>query len=174
TMQQREHAAGGADPTTSFQFALEQRLQCQQCRHVRYAAERGVSSLAVPVPAPYATARKPVAAAGSENADLASSTAEAGRPAPVEVDLQDCLAALFREDARSFACSVCKTNTVLKSTSKFLSLPTVLFIPVNRFVIGPNYVIEKLDAQVHAPLELDLESFRAGPHPEDELLFPED
>ena len=50
TITQKEHATKTADPTSQFEFAVEQRLQCGKCRKVRYQTDT-TNSISVNVPA---------------------------------------------------------------------------------------------------------------------------
>jgi len=55
-VQKHEHAiqGGSFDPTTVFQFTLEQRLQCKECGGVRYSTSN-TTDLSLPVPMDTAT-----------------------------------------------------------------------------------------------------------------------
>lgn len=50
TITQKEHATKAADPTSQFEFTIEQRLQCGKCKKVRYQTDNA-NSISVSVPA---------------------------------------------------------------------------------------------------------------------------
>ncbi|KAI9328678.1 hypothetical protein DFJ73DRAFT_800540 [Zopfochytrium polystomum] len=147
---QKQERASGQDPSSVFQFTLEQRLQCERCRHVRYTQEKDVTSLALPVPA--------------IKDDSGAYSA---------VSYENCLGSLFSEEQRTFNCPVCKDKTSLTTLTRIRQFPRVLVTPTNRFVIGANYVMEKLNVAIKAPMHLDIGIFRAPPRSSDETPFPE-
>lgn len=150
TVQQSERASK-RDPSTVFQFDLERRLECERCHHVRYSSEPGAISMTLPVPA----------VKGADGIYKSTS-------------FDACLQSLFQEDSRSFNCPVCKTGTTLKSTTRFVSYPDVLITPMSRFVIGSNYVMEKLNVFINTPEHIDIDAYRNLGRPAGEAMFPEE
>ena len=81
--------------TEQFQFMMTQRLQCTQCRKVRYSDIK-YDSLEVPVPA------------------VALPTAEDGTVAYKPVSLNECLQGLLQEETiEGFRCPGCAGQSVL-------------------------------------------------------------
>ena len=66
-----------------------------------------------------------------------------------------------------------RKSTALKTTRP-KTFPPYLLVRLNRYALGANWVTVKLDAQVPVPLVLDLESYRAVPAGEGEVLMPDE
>ncbi|KAJ3187919.1 hypothetical protein HDU85_006312 [Gaertneriomyces sp. JEL0708] len=157
-IEQKERSSG-SDVASNFKFSLEQRLQCLQCERVRYGTE-GSSSLTLRVPA-----KKKEQPSGSDDTH---------KSAPFEpVDFQDCLATVFNDDIRDYKCPHDKCDVQASYTTRFKTFPEILVCTMSRFVLGADWVTEKLTAQINAPLELDLERLRGHGHQENEELFAE-
>ena len=82
------------DPTTVFSYGMEQRLQCTDCKEVRYRVDNS-DVVSVTVPAKEK---------GGKNED--------GKEKPVyeEVELTDCLESLLGMEALEYACPSCSKN----------------------------------------------------------------
>ena len=79
------------DPTTVFSYGMEQRLQCTDCKKVRYRVDNSdVVSVTVP------------AKEKGKNQD--------GKPVYEEVELTDCLDSLLGMEALEYACPSCSKN----------------------------------------------------------------
>ncbi|KAJ3095844.1 6-phosphofructokinase, alpha subunit [Phlyctochytrium planicorne] len=159
TIEQKERATG-SDPTDVFKFATEQRLQCTECKNVRYKKDSGVTLIQLPVPAKKDTA------------------AEAAEDTYLPVTYEECLETFTSPEARTFTCSTCKKQTVLTwhdiFATKFATFPKILVTPMSRFVIGSNYVMKKLNVDISVPLSLDLSAFQSTGLQSDETQFPEE
>ena len=95
----RRHAkrAGDAvaqgEPTEVFAFGMEQRLECGECRRVRYRVDAAdVASVPVPV---------------REKGKDAE-----GRTTYGEVELQECLDVLTAPEALEYSCPACRKNVI--------------------------------------------------------------
>ena len=87
-------AEGGAvDPTEVFRFGLEQRLQCGECKRVRYRVD-AADVASVPVPA-------------RETGKDAE-----GRATYAEVTLEECLGILTAPEALEYSCPACQKNVI--------------------------------------------------------------
>ncbi|KAJ3215495.1 hypothetical protein HDU67_000353 [Dinochytrium kinnereticum] len=155
TIEQKERTSG-SDPTDVFKFATEQRLQCSECLNVRYKKDSGVTLL-----------QMPVAAKKDPNADPAEDIY-------LPVTFEECLETFCSPEGRSFKCSTCKKETLLTCTTKFATFPKVLVTPMNRFVIGSDYVMKKLNVDIKTPLSLDLTPFKGTGLQSNETPFPEE
>jgi ubiquitin carboxyl-terminal hydrolase 5/13 len=81
------------DPTTVFSYGLEQRLQCTDCKKVRYRNDvNDLVSIAVP------------AKEKGKDAD--------GKTLYDDVLLTDCLDALLSPEALEYACPSCQKNVL--------------------------------------------------------------
>ncbi|KAH7911744.1 hypothetical protein BJ138DRAFT_1149823 [Hygrophoropsis aurantiaca] len=138
------HQAQGADanadaePTETFAFGLEQRLECQECHRVRYRIDNmDVLSLGVP--------------AVELPADTEDDASNKKKYAPVE--LLACLGMLVGptgEESLEYQCEAgCgKTNAVRRT--QFATFPEVLVLHAKKFQLV-NWVPTKLDIPVLLP-----------------------
>lgn len=95
----REGRASGDDPTEVFKFGLEQRLQCTECRRVRYRVEKmDVLSLSVP--------KRELM-----DVDKDDKEKEDGKKYE-EVELKECLDGLVRDEALEYKCPQCKKDVL--------------------------------------------------------------
>ncbi|KAI9094317.1 hypothetical protein DFS34DRAFT_628945 [Phlyctochytrium arcticum] len=163
-VQQKERSTGN-DPSQIFDFSLEQRLQCLECEGVRYRAEKN-SSLTLRVPAK----KKQVA----ELAGVEPGDEEKKNQAYEDVSFEECLSTVLSDEVREYKCPHDKADTQATFTTRFKSFPEVLVCTMSRFVMGEGWVMEKLNANIKAPLELDLEAHRGKGQQPDEQLLPED
>ncbi|KAI9207417.1 uncharacterized protein BJ171DRAFT_492677 [Polychytrium aggregatum] len=143
------------DPTQAFKFQTEQRLECLQCRKVKYRLA-DESALQLPVPS------------NLEGVD------DEGREKYSPVAFGECLKQLVSEDLREYNCPQCREPTPSAITTRFKTFPDFLVCPMSRFIIGTNYVMKKLTCDILAPLDLNLDEYRGHGLKESEELLPED
>ncbi|KAH7923304.1 ubiquitinyl hydrolase [Leucogyrophana mollusca] len=139
---------GGTEPTESFAFGLEQRLECQACKRVRYRVDN-MDSLSLGVPAIKLREDKDHDAQGK------------AKYAPVE--LLACLNMLLGpagEESLEYQCEggCGKTNAVRKT--QFATFPEVLVLHAKKFQLV-GWVPTKLDIPVLLPPgdELTLDTY---------------
>ncbi|KAI9374001.1 hypothetical protein BJX61DRAFT_354157 [Aspergillus egyptiacus] len=151
------HPPGMKNPVESFRFCVEQRLQCQNCKKVRYRAD-AQDNISIPVPA------RRVASAGNTNSD--------GSFEPVS--LFECLDAFTAEETVDLRCPSCETQEKFSKQSAFKTLPTNLVINARRFELV-NWVPTKLDIPVEVnDGPVDLARYLSRGQHEDEEVLPED
>ena len=157
------HADSAADPVQSFRFALEQRLQCLNCRRVRYRTDEQ-DNISIPVP----VRRKPVS-----NGDGAP--ADAAKGSEFEpVSLKECLDIFTSSSIVELTCPSCGSKAGFSKSSKFKTFPKNLAINPLRFEII-NWVPTKLDIPVQVTDELfDLSQYKSHGLQADEEELPED
>ncbi|EXJ61444.1 ubiquitin thiolesterase [Cladophialophora psammophila CBS 110553] len=151
------------DPVQSFRFALEQRLQCLNCKRVRYRTDEQ-DNISIPVP----VRRKPAV-----NGD--GGTADTVKGAEFEpVSLKECLNIFTASTSVELTCPACGSKAGFSKSSKFKTFPRNLVINPLRFEII-NWVPTKLDVPVQVPDEpFDLSTYKSeGLQPGEEEL-PED
>ncbi|RMD43415.1 hypothetical protein DV735_g1761, partial [Chaetothyriales sp. CBS 134920] len=146
------------DPTSSFKFVMEQRLQCLACKRVRYSnlEHDGIS---VPVPA-----RQKKHAANGTNGDAPNAqTHEA-------VTLKECLDIYTAPTEVTYTCAACGSKDFTKSI-KFKTFPQTLLINPLRFSIV-NWVPTKLDIPVEVTDDaFDMQAYQStGLQPGEEEL----
>ncbi|KAG1466490.1 hypothetical protein G6F56_004680 [Rhizopus delemar] len=151
TIRQKEHSSNN-DPTRLFDFMTEQRLECGQCKKVRYQRNE-TSGISVNVPA-----RK---------------LDQDGEEANYEpVDLYECLDLFTSEEIlEGYDCPNCKEKTTAQRSVKFSTFPEVLVINPRRFAFI-NWVPQKLAISIKFPEGLiQLEKYMSqGQQPGEELL----
>lgn len=124
-----EHPTGRQDPTKAFQFIMEQRLQCNGCKGVRYTTHEQ-DNIQVPVPV-----RK-----------LPQQDTE--KPAEYEgVTLRECLDIFTAEETVELQCSSCGSKDGFSKRSLFKTFPDVLAVNAQRFSLV-NWVPTKVDVPV--------------------------
>jgi ubiquitin carboxyl-terminal hydrolase 5/13 len=145
--------SSSTDPTKCCKFILQERIQCLECEKVKYK-EIPTSSLVLQLPAKVV---------GTEN----------GKKTYESVDFFASLAAYFEAQFIDFQCPSDGRSCSASQTLSFKTYPDYLFSFVSRFVLGDNWVIEKLDANLIVSESLELGSFRGTPKSEGETLLPE-
>jgi ubiquitin carboxyl-terminal hydrolase 5/13 len=142
------------DPTTIFSYGMEQRLQCSDCKKVRYRVDAmDVVSVAVP------------AHEKGKDAD--------GKVIYAEVQLTQCLETLLGSEALEYGCPHCQKSVhaikwvlsyiiqifsdsfLVYRQTKFASFPQVLVIHAKKFQLV-NWVPAKLGKYYFLLLRLDL------------------
>ncbi|KAI0075716.1 ubiquitinyl hydrolase [Panus rudis PR-1116 ss-1] len=127
------------DPTEVFKFGMEQRLQCGDCKKVRYRVDE-MDVASVPVP------------------KREKGTDEEGKTLFEDVSLKECLDILTGAEALEYTCPACQKQVIATKQSKFATFPDVLVIHAKKFQLV-NWVPSKLDIPVILPeddiLQLD-------------------
>lgn len=152
-IEQKERNSG--DPTKAFQFKVEQRLQCVQCEKVRYNSN-SCSGLILPVPA------------------TILSVADDGKKQYAPLEFSKCLDSYFEQEMRPFSCPEDQEATSASFVQRVKQYPDVLVCTLSRFVLGDNWVMEKLNVVVNVPLTIDLAKYKSPGKQPDEVLLPEE
>ncbi|PWN21423.1 ubiquitinyl hydrolase [Microstroma glucosiphilum] len=188
---------GGAptnDPTTIFSFGLEQRLQCMECKKVRYTVEAQDAGLSLPVPLRKkvkqqhssssgdgmeldadAKGKAPVEGVNAES-DLGSKPSSSGANDKIEyepVELEECLDIFTAAEELEYNCPSCQKKVIATKRTLFTSFPEVLAIQARRFQLV-NWVPQKVDVPILVPLEpFTLDKYLGTGKREDEEELPE-
>jgi ubiquitin carboxyl-terminal hydrolase 5/13 len=159
-----QHVAPLEDPTRSFRFALEQRLQCLNCKKVRYRTDEEDN---ISIPVPFRKIAQPLAVSQENGKDAKVDEYEA-------VTLKECLDIFTSEVIVELPCSACGSKDGFSKRSLFKTFPDVLAVNAQRFGLI-NWVPTKINVPVivgDEPFLLD--SYKSpGQQPFEELL-PED
>ncbi|RDL37952.1 Ubiquitinyl hydrolase 1 [Venustampulla echinocandica] len=158
-----KHIAPLQDPTQSFRFVMEQRLQCLNCKKVRYRSDEQ-DNISIPVP----IRRIPQQSAelqgdGDKKVDEYQS-----------VTLKECLDSFTGEERVELTCSACGSKDGFSKRSLFKTFPEVLAVNARRFVLI-NWVPTKVDVPVvvgDEPFLLD--DYKSPGHQPSEELLPDD
>ena len=154
------------DPVDAFRFVMEQKLQCLQCKKVRYRQDE-MESLSVAVPI------KRISKSG-DTVMQSNGTTDAKDEVQFEsVTLKQCIDDFTAPEVVELSCSNCGNKNFTKQVL-FKTFPTILSINARRFEIV-NWVPTKQDVPVIVGDDVfDLESYRSKGKQPDEEELPED
>ncbi|KAI0470602.1 hypothetical protein GGR56DRAFT_136697 [Xylariaceae sp. FL0804] len=147
-----QHEAPRSDPTLSFQFVVERRLQCLNCKKVRYK-EATEDSVSMNIP--------------MEELPAAEGEGTTYRP----VTLKECLDSYTAEETIDKKCESCGREEKFTMRSLFKTFPATLILNAKKMTIK-NLVPIKVDVPVivgDEPFLLD-EYMSAGKQASEELL----
>ena len=100
TMQQKERV-NNFDPTKLFEFQLQQRLQCTNCKQVKYSVIKNQTEISLPIPYQLPNIE------GEKPADRAK------REAAIFVEFDKCLEQFVADESiNDFFCPSCQQKTV--------------------------------------------------------------
>lgn len=152
------------DPVDSLRFVMEQKLQCLNCRKVKYRQDE-MENLSVAVP----IKRVPSSDTVMSDAGNAEKSKEDFEP----VTLKQCLDDFTAPEMVELTCSSCKQSEFTKQ-SLFKTFPSILAVNARRFEIV-NWVPTKQDVPVIVEDgTLDLETYRSKGKQADEEELPND
>ncbi|KAI9506640.1 hypothetical protein BX070DRAFT_240641 [Coemansia spiralis] len=137
---ERSVEGGSLNPTSVFDFKVEERLQCLECKRVRYQVQKS-SSISIPV------IKRPL----EEQEPSSGDSQKQLKFAPVSIG--ECMDLMFgEEELEGYSCPSCNKPTSAVKSMRFATFPKVLAVQVRRFELV-NWVPEKLDVPVQVPLE---------------------
>jgi ubiquitin carboxyl-terminal hydrolase 5/13 len=145
------------DPIKSFRFVMEQRLQCLNCKKVRYRSEEQ-DNISIPVPV------RRVAQGGDGTSGPSFET----------VTLKECFDGFTAAEVVELTCPACSSKAGFSKQSKFKTFPQNLAVNAQRFE-PVNWVPTKLDIPVQVSDEIfDLSPYYSSGLQPGEEEFPED
>lgn len=156
------HPAPQQDPVQSFRFVMEQRLQCINCRRVRYRTDEQ-DNISIPVP----VRRKLRVVNAEPGEDMRKDEFE-------PVTLKECLDAFTDAEIVELVCPACGGQDGFTKRSLFKTFPEILVVNARRFELV-NWVPTKLDVPVEVgdePFDIDL--YKSKGVQDDEELLPDD
>lgn len=166
-IERSEHAHGeGQDPGKVFSFKFIDRMQCTTSKNVRYS-DRLDNVVSLPIPIEKAVNLAEYNAYMEEEAKKTEEQKKLDRENKKEVirpavKLTDCLIQLCSpEDIDGFYSSAIKDKTIGIKTTQFGTMPKYLMVQVRKFKLDSGWVPMKMDVDIIAPDELDLEPFRS-------------
>ncbi|CAN1154295.1 Ubiquitin carboxyl-terminal hydrolase 14 [Linum perenne] len=161
-----------ADPSRSFKFGIEERIQCSSGK-VAYN-QRHDYILSLNIPLHEATNREELEAfqklkakTGSEGKDVSNN--EIVRP---RVPLEACLANFSApEEIQDFYSTALRAKTVAIKKAGLTSFPDYLVLHMRKFVMEEGWVPKKLDVYIDVPDIIDISHMRSkGLQPGEEML----
>lgn len=159
------HKESLQDPTKAFRFVMEQRLQCLNCKKVRYSTDEQDN---ISIPVPLRKIPQPPATIGEDGKE--SSTVDEYEP----VTLKECLDSFTGTEIVELTCASCGSKDGFSKRSLFKTFPEVLAVNARRFVLI-NWVPTKVNVAVVVgddPFLLD--NYKSPGHQASEELLPED
>ncbi|CCL99939.1 uncharacterized protein FIBRA_01964 [Fibroporia radiculosa] len=154
----RRHAKkvgnGGKEPTDIFEFGMEQRLECGECKRVRYRVD-GMDVVSIAVPA------------------VEKGKDAEGKTLYEEVRLGDCLSTLTGVEALEYTCPGCQKNVIATKRSRFATFPQVLVLHAKKFQLV-NWVPSKLDIPLNVSDTLRLDEYLGRGLQSGETELPDD
>lgn len=96
-----------------------------------------------------------------------------GKKEYIPIKLQDSLRLFFQNDFRELTCSFDAAKTQASFTQRFKTYPQFLFCTMSRFVLGENWVLEKINVDIDAPEILDLDNLRGTGLQAGEMELPQ-
>ncbi|XP_075075979.1 ubiquitin carboxyl-terminal hydrolase 14 isoform X2 [Nicotiana tabacum] len=160
------------DPSRSFKFGIEERLQCPSGKVAYNGRKDYILSLNIPLERvvnkrELADFQKLKAERAAEGKDV--STDEIVRP---RVPLKDCLDCFSApEEVHDFYSTALKARTTAIKTAGLTSFPEYLVLHMRKFVMEEGWVPKKLDVYVDVPDIIDIRNMRSnGLQPREELL----
>ncbi|KAI9681122.1 MAG: hypothetical protein M1817_002404 [Caeruleum heppii] len=161
-----QHNIHSSDPVAAFRFVLDQRLQCFNCKKVRYRSDVQ-DNISVPVP----VRRVPQPATGEGRDEDGK---DPKKDAFESVTLKECLDIFTGEERVELTCSGCGSNDGFSKRSMFRTFPDVLAVNARRFELV-NWVPTKLDVPVVVGDEaFSLDAYKSFGLRDDEELLPDD
>ncbi|XP_055823453.1 ubiquitin carboxyl-terminal hydrolase 14 isoform X2 [Solanum dulcamara] len=160
------------DPSRSFKFVIEERLQCSSGK-VTYN-RRNDYILSLNIPLEKAVNKKELAEFQNLKAERAAggkelSAEEIVRPRVALKDCLDCFSA--PEEVHDFYSTALTARTTAIKTAGLTSFPDYLVLHMRKFVMEEGWVPKKLDVYIDVPETIDISSMRSnGIQPGEELL----
>lgn len=165
------HPAPLQDPTESFRFVLEQRLQCLKCKKVRYSTVEQ-DNLSITVPIRRITKDRDVSMDNSNDDSKVESKKD--KEEFESVTLEECLDIFTAPEVVELTCPSCNSKDGFTKSTKFKTFPDLLAINARRFEIF-NWVPTKQDVAVVVGEEpISFDNYHSSGPKSDEDLLPED
>jgi len=161
-----QHPAPLKDPVDSFRFVLEQRLQCINCKKVRYRTDEQ-ENISIPVPIRRITKDTAMEVTDAEGKDKPKEEFE-------PVTLKECLDIFTADEMVELTCAACGSKAGFTKKAMFKTLPTILAVNTRRFE-SVNWVPTKQDVPVIVDDEpFSFDGYVSKGLQENEELLPED
>lgn len=163
------------NPGHQFQYMAEERIECQETKHVRYT-NRPDYALALPVPIECATNKDEVAEYEKrKEANKKDVKVEVGQVIRSKVPFSACLENFMADEVvEDFWSSAALKKVTAHKCSRMQTFPEYLVIQLKKFTVGLDWVPKKLDVSVNMPDELDINCLRGKGMQHDEIALPEE
>uniref|UniRef100_A0A3P9JMB6 Ubiquitin carboxyl-terminal hydrolase n=1 Tax=Oryzias latipes TaxID=8090 RepID=A0A3P9JMB6_ORYLA len=167
------NSTGLENPSDSFRFLVEERIQCCQTRRVRYS-QRVDYCIQLPAPIEAATNREELLAYEAKRKEAEENMGTPPEPVRARIPFTACLQAFTEpENVPDFWSSALQAKSAGVKTSRFASFPEYLIVQIKKFTFGVDWVPKKLDLTIDVPDFLDLSRLRATGLQADEEELPD-
>ena len=150
---------GSRDPTEIFQFEMEEKLQCNECKGVRYKTvpeetlslpvpfvEKKTADSAMDIDTTESKGKGAIEGVNAEPAATSASTAKSDDKQQWEsVTVEECLKLLTNITTIEYKCPKCEKNVFANKSTKFSSFPNTLVVHAQKFRLH-NWVPQKVGA----------------------------
>ncbi|KAF2073334.1 hypothetical protein CYY_005352 [Polysphondylium violaceum] len=166
-----------SNPLQTFQFHLQERIQCGTSGKVKYT-NRVENYISLPVPLEDAINKEQVAQYEAEVEAIKAS----GEKVPADkeevrpiIPLTSCIQRFVEPyKVDDFYSSAIKSKTFAINSSKLATLPETLVLHMRKYVFNPDYTPKKLNVCIDVPDFLDIEHVRGFGKQDNEEELPED
>ncbi|KAF2436232.1 ubiquitin carboxyl-terminal hydrolase 14 [Tothia fuscella] len=160
------HPSPLKDPVEAFRFVMEQRLQCLNCKKVRYRTDEQ-ENISIPVP----IRRIPK----ESQMDVTNSNGKEKEKEEFEpVTLKECLDIFTADELVELSCPSCGSKDGFTKSSRFKTFPQILAVNARRFELV-NWVPTKLDVPVIVDDEpFSFDAYKSHGLQQNEESLPED
>lgn len=142
------------DPTETFKFQMQERLQCQVCKGVRY---KSVPEESVSMPVPFIKAstahsinssmdvdvKGKASAEGTEDAAIGSLDSTDSKTEYQPVAIEECFRLLTSTAQIEYRCPRCEKSVTADKSTKFETFPETLVVQAKKFTLV-NWVPQKV------------------------------
>ena len=164
-----QHPSPLQNPVDAFRFTMEQRLQCLNCKKVRYRLDEQ-DNISVPVPIRRVSKESQSIAVNGDGVEKSDGKEEVFE----SVTLTECLDAFTAAEVVELQCNGCGSKAGFSKRTMFKTIPNVLAVNARRFEIV-NWLPTKQDVPVvvdDGPISFD--QYMSPGQSETEELLPED
>lgn len=161
-----QHPSPLRDPVEAFRFVMEQRLQCLNCKKVRYRTDEQ-ENLSIPVPIKRIPKEAKMEIIDAEGKEAEKEEFES-------VTLKECLDIFTGDEIVELTCPSCGSKDGFSKRGLFKTFPAVLAVNARRFKLV-NWVPTKQDVPVLVGDEpFSFDAYKSHGLRDDEELLPED
>nr|CAB3267567.1 ubiquitin carboxyl-terminal hydrolase 5 [Phallusia mammillata] len=161
-MERSEHKNGATlPPGDAFKFMVEERLECQQSKQVRYSKHPDYI-FSLPILCDMATNKDDLKAYEErKEKNKADVKFDVGEVVRAKIPFQACLNQFAQDEfVPNFWSSALKEKAVATKRTRFLSFPDYLVVQLKKFTVGEDWIPKKLDVSIDMPELLDLNEYR--------------
>ncbi|ODN05979.1 Ubiquitin carboxyl-terminal hydrolase 5 [Orchesella cincta] len=170
------HSRGDVNPADCFKFIVEDKVQCDASRQVKYT-QRTEYFLPLPIPMDSAINKEEFEAyeKRKEEAKAQKTTLAQDDIVRPIIPFEACLQTFVEKETLDpfYSTAVQRLVTASKFT-RLASFPDYLVIQLKKFTMGQDWTPQKLDVSVDMPLEIDLSVLKAKGLQQGEVELPDE